>query len=473
MAYLPFTAKPVPNTNGRSGLFVVSSKSIWSTPIFVTQVATQPIALVGRYTVSAAGTLTDATSSTLVYSTVGASGGDHVYAVDLDSESTLMARQIGSLTLSGAYCSIWPAYSNLADPTTLFLIIKLPNNTCDTPKFLRVNLTDSASTAPIVLPTLTLGTTLLPLYTPAGLLAGMAATDSSNNLVFYTSSDFASSSVLLTNVSHFQAVQRPAPVSPYYGVSSSPEFAFLVVTRGVQSLYQLNYAGALSADLYDCRNFGLSSLAWDDSNLYFAEQFYDSPQENILQVASDGQRPAQLDFTYPGSGPVIVGVAGSRLLLTYHSGTNPMTGYPEDAIDALPVPGVGAPVTIASYSQPAYIHYSSAGNLFVTLVNIAASPPQGPSYSTQVIDLSGNVVSPTLASSSFVNSGYPGLQLKVTTITDTTGLGGGTISMFNASAPQTLTPLVGSNGTSFALPAGSVYLNLTLEPISKSFSCDI
>jgi hypothetical protein len=456
--YLPVSAQSSTGiANGTSGLYVLPSKSLGALPISVMRGTTSAIGYSLLFTADSSGHLSGGIPSALTFSTIGASGGDHVYALDLTANSNLTARQVSSLTfpatISAQTCGITTVYKNLADPSSAFFILALPtdaNSLCSgglaSFKWLLVHLGDSATTAPIQLPALSAG--LAALYQPSGDLAGFVTVDASGNLNLYPDETFANPRVLLSNVSGITRLQTPA-VSALTTISADPGYSFLQVrfNNSTSSLYRIDYTGSLSLDLYDFSGTIAYGEATDTNNLYFTDAVPNT-LETIAQVPLNGTSSAlslyQVDLS-TGDSLGILGSTGSLLALNSFSGSTGNT-----ALKTLPPGAPGTPHAIATVVDPTGADIQ-ANDIFVTTTTATSG---GNGYSSEALLADGTVVQPLTASSAYISAGSKTV-LRVTDVTAPTGLGGGTISVIGLTQPAmpTATALKDASGQPFFVTA--------------------
>lgn len=131
--WMPFSATPVKGTTGgKSGLFVIPSFEVGSTPAptpsFIT--TAEPTLLGATFAI--VGTLTNPTSVTpalLIYSAKGTDGNQHLYGLNLanptNSKTPPTPVQITNLSVptTKAICAAGQAQSNLTVPSTLSVVI--------------------------------------------------------------------------------------------------------------------------------------------------------------------------------------------------------------------------------------------------------------------------------------------------------------------------------------------------------------
>jgi hypothetical protein len=201
--WMPFSATPA-TTGGKSGLFVIPSFAVGSspapTPSFIT--TAKPTLLGATFTL--VGTFTAPTSVTpalLIYSAKGADGNLHLYGLNLtnptNSSTPPKPVQITNLSVKApnVICAAGQSQSNLTVPTTLSVVIHVATPTATsscasapTGTYYLAAYTNSATTAPIVLK-IPGGTSTLSAITndgafvalnnqPSGLLGGILYWDS-------------------------------------------------------------------------------------------------------------------------------------------------------------------------------------------------------------------------------------------------------------------------------------------------------
>lgn len=240
-----------PPSIGTNGLMVVASDAIGTAPTLAVQGVTQVVGISQQFVEGTGGTITAGAPSAVVYATQGASGGDHLWALDLSGGSSLTPRQVSNLTGSYARsevaCSYSQAFKNLTDPASAFFILGFSTDqygNCGGGSsynylYLLVHLSDSAGTAPT--PLASFPGNVLALYAPTGALGGFLAVDgTAHQLVFYADETFTNPRVLLGNVySGLSYLQGAPPASPLLtSLSSAPGFAFFL-SYGADSTYTL------------------------------------------------------------------------------------------------------------------------------------------------------------------------------------------------------------------------------------------
>jgi hypothetical protein len=493
--FLPISATAVPPSTapGATGLFVTSSKSPADPPIQITTDGIKWLGLQSQYTLSAQGTASAGNISALIYTTLNSSSGDHVWSLNLSGTSPLVPTQLSNLTIpyhtvpfkgGGVtpvqFCRSLVIPKNLADSGSAFLILALPTDAtslCDGSssgfKWLLIHSSDGPTSDPVSLPALSglaLSATVLPLYRPDGALAGLVTTDASNNLDFYPDETFTNPHVLLANIASFTPRQE-APSVPIATISANPIYSFLLVqpsgvSSGRSAVYRIDYSGSISADLYDAQN-SFNGLVVNSGNLYFTDTSTTSNAsvESVGRIPSDGGSVQILGSATSAQGswlPALQGISGSHLVF---SASTPQQQW---NIQTLPTDMPGTFTTIGSYNSGVPFVSIAGGDVFVSVIDISSSPDLRVAYSTQILDITGNVLQAYTPSSYFISSGAPIMQER--DITGTTDLGGGGMYVVDLSQPSAPVPvaLKTVTGSAFNLPSGtdSVYF----KPVTPTIS---
>jgi len=405
---MPLVANPRQGTTGgANGLFVITTKSLGSPPVRITPETVSPVgySAIGytqQFSISSSGNITGGNLDALAYVTSGAAAGDHIWAVDLSATSNLVPRQVSNLTVpSGGnlVCHTFEGFDNLADPSSAFFIFGLCSGS-----YVLIYLSGTAATAPINLPAFA-SAAILPLYQPNGMLGGLVAVDSLNNLNFYRDESFTNPTLLLKSVGTFSVLQAPS-LKFIPALSTAPTFAFVVVaSNGSNSLYRVDYMGAISVDLYNFQ-FALGSYGTDSNNAYFTDAAgYGMNPGNICRVPLDGSSSALVLYASNSSFYTYASSTGALLILK---------GLTDDTpeLDSLPVGLPGTPTKLASYSAGTpgvYINnaVTSAGDVFVTVEYAYLAPGALTRfYSSEVLAADGTVLQPLTEQSSFFTSLY-------------------------------------------------------------------
>jgi hypothetical protein len=474
-------------TPGPTGLFVVSTKSPGDPPIQITTQAIQSFGLLSRYTPGPQGTASVASPYAIMYTTLNSSSGDHVWSVRLSGTSTLTPTQLSNLTIpyysysSNAIdhvthvCSSWLIAKNLADPSSVFLILSLPTDVMKGCQYgtadrkVLIHSSDGPATDPVTLPALSDG--IQPLYRPDGTLAGLLATDTANNLNLYPDETFTNPKLLLTNAPSFSLVQEPQPVGSY-AASADPTYGFLLVTPSVGApydVYHVDYSGAISAKLYSLQNtFG--GVLVDSHTLYYVESTEQAINTYLLTVGrilAGGGPVLTLASTIETAGiyiPSLVGLTGSHLVFESSA-----TSTESWSVQTVPTDTTGSFTTIASGSSGSEYASVADGDVFVTQTTYS-STSSGPrmGFSSEIVDVAGNVLQPLTPFSAFMSSGAPVIQVKnIPTYYD---MRGGQLYALDLSTPATPNPvpLTTSTGTPYTLPIGTTHA--LFKPLTPTIS---
>lgn len=480
--FLPLTAN-AGAASAYNGLFVITSKALADAPIQITAENIGSLGMVRRYTLNSSGTLSNGgTPDSLIYTTVNPTSSGRVWLLSLSGSSTLVPRQLGSLTIPystngsiggvpipAPYCASETILKNLTDPSSAFLLLELPGEGTNCAnrasiKWLLIHSQDAPDTAPLNVTELSSSTfadpgytPVLPLYRPDGVLTGLVALDNSANLNFYSDETFTNPVRLLANVNGFQAKQA-SPLSYRANVSAEPGYSYLFVqtlasaASSAKSVYRVDYSGTISADLYDSRTMFLGGVV-DSGNLYFTDST-STPQgliTSVGQIPSGGAAQILYAPATPAASPGdLQGVSGAYLVFRKVTDNPVATSFA-----TLPVGTPATPTTIASYSDIADL-LLAGGRLFVTLRNLTQ---------TQILDDVGSVLQPELAGSAFFSlfnsPGDPVLQVRNTPDV-------GEVYALDPSQPgaPTAALLKSTDGAPFNLPS---YANSTgLVPITAN-----
>jgi hypothetical protein len=474
--YVPvatYALSPGPGTpvsSGMPGLYVIATKDVGIAPISILSGGVNSVGHSRQLAIDSSGHVTGGQPLALVFSTLGAAGGDHVFALDLTGNSQLTPTQISSLTLSYTpstpllpmpqICGSVEAYENLTDPSSEFFILGVPtvaSSQCGGVKNYLIHLTDTPTTSPVELPGAANGA--LPLYHASGALAGFVAVDAANNLDFYAGKTFSNPNVLLANVSTIAPVLSGPTQVPAY-----PTFYFLLVAGSGGNSYsvrRVDDTGAVSADLYDFQgNYagGGDQLITDATNLYLTDQFGSSgtPTQRIAQIPIDGSRPALTLFQEQTLHPyTLVGPTVTQLVVENEYNVDASSGTISTTLATLPLGMAGSPTVIASFPNSGNAtteSMMSADDVYVTQTTATAVPSY--SYASAIVNVNGTVIQPLTSNSSFLPVTADPL-LQVTGITGAGGLGGGHLATIGVSQPSA-PPRVAfndSSGKSFAFPA--------------------
>lgn len=468
-----------PPTNGTNGLMVVASDSIAAAPIFVVKGLTKTLGVTAQFTLGPSGTISGGRPTTLVYATQGATGGDHIWAVDLSGGSTLNPTQVGNMTLtytgSVLACSYSEAFGNLADPASALFILGFPtdpNYVCGggsaSFNYILIHLSDTTSTPPTALPALP--GNLLALYGPGGALGGFVVADTAGHLLFYPGDTFKNPKIVLSNVSGFEPFQGQN-VLTLVPLSSTPGSALILVTAPdlSKALYRIDYTGALSADLYDFQGSPTGGSVQDSQYFYFTDAggSLTAPFEHILQIPLDGSAPARILYTDSETSATIpslflVGATGNQLVLEREPYTDVNGNSSAGEVATLATDTPSTPQVIAT-PTPYFGATLVGGNIYISNQTITgANLPSPPAYSTEIVALDGTMLQPLTGQSSFLYS-LSSPVLQVHGVTDTgLGVGGGGVYALDPTSPVTSAPvpLMAPGGAPFVFPSMTVGASL-------------
>jgi len=478
--FVPFSATP---DNGAppeaAGLFVASTNSPGDRPIQITTKTIRSIGMLSRYTLSPQGTASVAGPYAVMYTTLNSPSGDRVWSVRLSGTSTLTPTQISSFTFSQQSCSEQLIAKDLADPSSAFLILALPadattscNGDESSYQWLLIHFGDRTTTAPVSLSPLQ--SPIRPLYRPDGKLAGLLATDTAHNLNFYPDETFTNPKVLLTNAGSFSLVQEPQPVGSS-AVSVDPTYGFLLVLPPGPvvkpfDVYHVDYSGAISAKLYSLQNV-YNGLLVDAHTLYYVETAEAANDDSLLTVGRINSSGGPV-LTLANIGlvpgyyiPVLVGITGSRLVFEIEA-----TYFDLWSVVTVPTDANAIPTTIVNGFSGHVIAAIADGKLLLTVTSYG-SAPSGElrlGFSSEVVDVAGNVLQPLTPFSAFITSGAPAIQVKdIPTYYD---MRGGQLYAFDPSAPadSNTVPLTTSTGAPYTLPTGAQ--RVLFEPFTPTIS---
>jgi hypothetical protein len=434
--YLPGLASPE-TTSGKTGLFVVPAGTPTTAPAFITTTAVTLLGVSVQFSISG-GELTEYNPYALMYLGKGSDGHYHIYGLPLTGTTVPKPVQIGNLSLAAStdLCSFREAQTNFAEPTTLFLLIKVPSagNTCSGADFVFevVHYTDAATTAPTVVDVTT--TAFYPIYNTAdsapGPLGGMVMLDSATgDLLFYSSDAFTAPKTLVTGVvsvadsgANLQ-IDTAGVDADFYGVTT---------TAGKQYLYRVSSTGAAVKE-YSASGV-LQFGAADQSHLYFIDNVASSSGKGtaafLQEPFAGGAVTRLLSLPYAaGVGLNLVGSTGSLLVfasndLTTDAATLSTLPVGVESTSAHQIGSFTGDLTASMHSPNGSLGSSEA----VIFVNLESASSKGIiSYSSESLLPVGTVKQALLADSQFLTQGSAtsGSVLQVRGITDTTGSYGG------------------------------------------------
>lgn len=458
--YIPGTASPATST-GKTGLFVVPASAPTTAPAFITTSVVTVLGLAAQFSI-AAGVVNEYSPYALIYLGKGTDSRYHVYGLPLTGTTVPKPVQISNLSLAASsdLCSFREGQTNLAQPTTLFLLLQVPSGkgTCSGPAFVFevVHYTDAASTAPKVVNVTTTQFSAIYISSASvpGPLGGMVMLNGTN-LQFYTSDAFTSPKTLVTGVSAVEdSFTSTAVDADFYGVTK---------TGGKQYLYRVNTSG-VAVDEYAASGV-LQFGASDKSNVYFIDDVASiggayggggGTDTFVEEPVTGGVVTKMFSLPYTEVGASLIGSNGS--LLVYAS-SNLLTQ--SATLNTLPV-GVHSASAhkIGSFTGFLSAHmYSPTGGVgssnAVIFANITQEGAKGLTYSSESLLPAGTVKLALKAGSQFltqvgVSAGY---IFQVQGITDTAGgYGGAKLYGLNIST-GVLTPYTTTGGSDIIVPA--------------------
>jgi len=476
--WMPFTATPA-STGGKSGLLVVPSSAVGSspapTPSFVT--TAEPTLLGASFTL--VGTLSapvSATPALLIYAAKGADGNQHLYGLNLTSSSLPTPVQITSLSVpvTKAICAAGQFQTNLTTPTTLSVGIHVasPSNCARDPTgtYYVAAYTASQAAAPTVV-NIPGGTStssaiyndgaFVPLYKSTGALAGIlywdSATHSENFYPPPPAALFTSPKVLLTGVT---ATPQGCLSTASVGALNYLEGDYLAVVdvAGASKSYAFTAAGA--ADEFFAGQ--ASSCVTDASHLFFIGTA--SGKTGIYEetLSFSGQLALLTGLT--ASGYSLIGSNTQVVVFQKSTGTGLSAST---TVETVPVGSASKSAkTIGSYAGTVAAFLAAPSGqpaiddlLFVTVTNEKISGVTFTvQYSSQVLHPNGTNFLGPLANTAIQPFGVltnelVGSVLEVKGITDTHGgYGGATLEKLPVGSTGT-TAITLTGGASFKVPA--------------------
>jgi hypothetical protein len=428
--WIPYTAIPVSAGCGPTGVFVIPSNALTTTPTYVTTSATTMVLASGQtVSVNGGNVVTAYSPATLMFAATDTSNNIHVYGLNLVSPSTPTATQISSLSLplaAGAaldavICDFHGSAGNLRQPTTVFVVLHLAgtmgcNTTGDVWEV--VHYMDSPAAAPTIVSIKT--TAIQELYAPGGALAGLVLLDpASSNLYVYADDSFTAPATAIPGggIDYIGSVYSNNNVAAS-GTAFTGTVLFLAITKTgpTTSLYRLPYTSTAAMNEYT--EVGTTSLLLsgfsDGTNLYLTEN--GNPQL-IFQEPLAGGAPTELySYAVPrGRGPYsLVGSNGSLLVMSSSERENGFRLIPT-GLATLPVGSLSAETTPlgGGGNNGVFMMETAPGTpstalVFVNRVEECAIPgpvcESPPSYSSAVLTPSGTVM-PGGSSGSFIHDG--------------------------------------------------------------------
>ncbi len=468
--FLPLSVTPQGITIGTLDLSVVTSKSLTHAPIRVATDWGNAVGYTQHLVRTPSGKLSGANPAALVYASDTSdivAPRSHLFALDLSGGSSLVPRQLSNLTVTTLYCEIWMAYEDLDDPASAFLLVGLgtgpPSYPCQDNQFnfVRIRLSDTASTVPFALANVPEGTKQF-LYRPDGSYAGMVVCDTdANALVMYHDDSFTTRTSLLDECVNFSNLHEEK-ASQISGVAANPTQALLLVYMqgGTNQIFRVDHTRTISAPLHDRDFSGSDGSAMDDAYFYYADSISSYPTvQRFLRLSLDGTAPAQILYTHTvpdGDNPMYLwGYVGDQLLLVGQTEVDNL-GHRTSEIRTLSKLGPSAPSVIATFEDASLNIFVHKDLLFLNLYRV--TPGQTPTYSeeSEVLRPDGNVVQPALPGSSFTGVVGDAMQRVLDVVP---GQGGGRLESLTVLPNQTLasTILTHVDGSAFTLTEGSSF----------------
>ena len=481
--YLPLLATPTSGQGPSAGLYVLTNKSIDRPLVRITSVNTVQIALLPQLTLTSGASVIASKPGVLVYRTLTAGGGDHLWAVDLSGGSDLTPRQVGSLsiwqapvaasttvTLCGPVTTI---LRKLDDPLSAFHVLSIssePSGNCVSPyqQSVVVFATDSPATAPRPV---NVGTgTIEPVYRPDGTLAGMVSTNAANtDVVFFRDESFTNPVTLLANVTGFTALRdyEPSPWTDLVGPQTS--LAILAEDGNFQpgipqSVFRVDYSGTMSR-LYDTSPGVTAKRIGADIYVNDQDSTANVLTWKLIRVPLDGLTGPLLLRTYAPDADCYAddpaGKIGSTLILLRLC-LGPSQQMPTTRLLSAD-PGVpGSPSVIASSPGYAYGISFLPDRLLVTWSSTqSVNGGTGSRYATEMLGPTGITLQARLDGSAFPLT-WEDPQDSVIQIRDIAGNGlGGGVRKFTAASPGAglTSGMTNSDGSPASIPVGTVWVS--------------
>jgi hypothetical protein len=470
------------SSGGQSGVFVIPSSSLASTPAFVSTTTASPLLAYGEtITLSGSNVITGYSPGTYMYAGVDSSNNLHVYGLNLTSTSTPTATQIGTLSLpltSGAavntvICDSRQASTDLFNATTVFVVLHIAgsggcNTTGDVWEV--VHYTDSSTTAPTVVAIK--GTGFTPLYNSTGALTGLELFDgASGNLYLYANDGFASPTTLVSGVTAVSTVLNSEALNG--GTAFAGNVLFLSVTTASGNyLYRLPNGATTAAREYTATGTLTGPGVGDGSNVYFSDTVSASTSTTTLwaEPLSGGTNTELYSVSYPAGVSYDLLGANTSVLVFYSttvSGSSLSSTLLSVPVTTLSTSAttIGGPFTGSIYASSSFLEPTTTGEpssdlVFVNVVDVSSGGSGTTfSYSSEVVSPAGTVMKALTSNSVFLYDGasyLSGAAVQVTGITDTAGgYGGGTFNAVNLGTLAS-TALTTTGGAAYTVLAGFV-----------------
>jgi hypothetical protein len=484
--YVVLRANP-PGSTDSTGLYVMSNKLVDRTPLRILTGNTDSIALLAEHTLDGGGTVTGARPGALVYRTLGLSGGDNLWSLDLAGSSNLVPRQIGNLLLGfGAgisvsqpeLCNHKTILRNLRDPDSAMHVLTLSENpavgcgsqlggTIGTRRVV-VLAADSATTAPRTI-TVSQGN-MEPVYLANGMLSGILVVNiQTQTLEFFRDETFTNPTAVLNDVTDFMTVPNAQNQSHVWSDRGGKQtHAVLQVSDGSSSnLYRVSNAGTAQLLSDTSAAMDYPTLFGDDIFLYNRDLLVDPALISVVRVPVEGAGGPQTLWSYPQDtncqGFFVHAVMGSRLVMVRNCfGPAPAGNTAQIATLSRDTPGT--PIVWASYSGLIYDMGVAQDHVLVNLWNLVSGSSSPPAfhYSTEIRSSTG-AVAQARAPGGFVPalSSPNGALIQIGGVTGS-GFGNGALHQLTLGAPNppSQTRLTNVDGSAYSLPAGTVDVSL-------------
>jgi hypothetical protein len=389
-----------------AGLYAFANRRIEQPLKLITREDNSVVSLVPRLSVSNGPVVTAAAPGALLYRTLNARDGDHLWSVSLAADSTLVPRQVSTLTLSmdtvvaGALrlCGKETILRKVDDPSTAFFILSVADgpppvgdemNPClgATRRTLVVSLEDAATAPPRAVINLS---GIEPIYKPDGTLAGMITVDAARRaLVMYPDASFTNPVVLLDGVdASSQAIREELNFGSPWTFLAGP-LNDLVVTLFDGSggrLYHVDYRGTVTA-LPGKGAFRLGA------ELVIVE--YPDPVDvlavRVSSVALDGSRAPRTLFADTRArdcgGGQIIWFKASEVWLHRHC-SDPRTNATTTTLLSVPTNGSRELTAIATVNDAAFLGFVG-DNMPFRFSEVVSQSPARYRYSSLVLDSTG------------------------------------------------------------------------------------
>ena len=454
--WIPYTASPK-NAAGLSGLFLIASDKLHSAPKQQFIVKTKAEVLAEGAKITAAG-LAGVQPMNLMYSAVGADGGTHVYGVPINNTSVVpKPSQITNLSLKSpqTICDRSSAQTNVADATTLFVVLDVSTPPCGlhASTFYVIHFKDGAAAAPTKV---NITTTQISTLYNNGLLVGLYLYNApTKSLNYYATNAFTSPKELVTSINNVLDIANSANIASGSTFGATVFFpAVIGVTAAGNALYRIESTAANIATMI--HKGSVYNGVIDNKNLYF-EDTSSASNAVFYQVGLTAATPMQL-FSAPISNPPyssyrLIGTDTARLAFVQTDSLPTQTA----SISTIPI-GVKStkPTLIAgpyasSFVEPFLARPSvndwAANKLFLNIVNFASTL----TYSSTATTLNAKAPAPAKNSAYEPFGSASVWQSKGITATDG-GLGGASINEVNV-ATLAASPLTTTGGGVFHIPA--------------------